>query len=139
MAKYRHRIFEMYELRDEAIIALTPELLRPAKEANTPELWTFKHLIASRSTSVTHVQFKDATAFGDETVNGLRDDFAQLADRLGKDSKVVLDFAGLKSFSPVSIDALLLFKKKLQTKGSRIALCCLAPAARASFFAARSP
>jgi anti-anti-sigma regulatory factor len=97
------------------------------------------HLAVSRSAGVTQVRFKEAQTFGEETVSDLRDDFAQLADRLGRDSKVLLDFTGVKSFSAASIGALALFNQKLQTKGSRIALCCLAPAARESFFAARSP
>jgi MFS superfamily sulfate permease-like transporter len=129
----------MYDFRDEAILALTPKRDKPETESTTPKSWTLKHLAVSRSASVMHVHFKGAQTFGEKAASGLRDDFAQLADGLSKDSKVVLDFAGLKSFDSASIDALLLFKKKLQTKGSRIALCCLDPAARATFFAAGSP
>ena len=98
MAKYRHRIFEMYEFRDEATRALTPKSARPVTEATAPESWTFKHLAVSRSASVAHVQFKRAQAFGEETVSDLRVDFSQLADKLVRDSKVLLDFAGVKSF-----------------------------------------
>ncbi len=137
MAKYRHRIFEMYDFRDEAILAITPRSEKPATEATTPESWIFKHLDVSRSASVTLVQFKEAQAFGEETVSDLRGDFARLAEKLGRDSKVLVDFAGVTSFSAACIDALVLFNQRLQTKGSRIALCCLDPAARESFFVAR--
>ena len=154
MAKYRHRIFEMYEFRDEATRALTPKSARPVPEAPTPEApapeapapeapvreapapesWAFKHLAVSRLASVTHVEFKRAQIFGEETVSDLRRDFTQLADRLARDSKVLLDFAGVMTFSSASIDELALFNRKLKTKGSRFALCCLDPAVHQSFF-----
>ena len=139
MAKYRHRIFEMYEFRDEAVLAITPKSENTVTEATTPESWTFAHLAVSRSASVTLVQFKETRTFEEETVSELRDDFAQLADSLGRDSKVLLDFTGVELFSSDAIDALVLFNQKLQTKGSRLALCCLGPATRESFFAARLP
>ena len=139
MAKYRHRIFEMYEFRDEAIDALTPKFARPVTEASVPESWTFKHLAVSRSACVTLVQFQPAQTFGEETVSDLREDFTQLADRLVRDSKVLLDFAGVVSFSDASIATLVLFKQTLQVKGSRMALCCLNLATRETFSAARSP
>ena len=74
----------------------------------------------SRSAGVTLVQFKEGRTFEEETVSELRDDFAQLADSLGRDSKVLLDFTGVESFSSDAIDALVLFNQKLQTKGSRL-------------------
>ena len=86
---------------------------------------------------MTHVKFKKATRFESETINDIREDFAQLADRLDRDSKVLLDFAAVELFSPAAIDALTQFNEKLRTKGSRIALCCLDPVARESFFAVR--
>lgn len=138
MAKYRHRIFEMYEFRDEAILALTPKVASPATEATAPESWEFKHLAASRSASVTHVEFKEAPTAGEETVN-FGGDFARLSERLGRGSKVLLDFAGVKAFSSASIGVLVQFKQQLQTRGSRLVLCCLEPAARESFFAVSSP
>ena len=134
MAKYRHRIFEMYEFRDEAVRALTPKLARPVTEAAAPESWTFQHLAVSRPASVTLVQFKGASTFGQETMSDLREDLTQLADELVRDSKVLFDFAGVVSFSSASIDALAEFDQKVKFKGSRIAPCCLDPAARKSFF-----
>ena len=138
MAKHRHAIFEMYEFRDEAIRALTPKTAHPVTEATASESSTFKHLVVSRAAAVTQVEFKRAQTLGDEIVRDLREDFAQLADTLVRDSKVVLDFAGVKSFCTASIQALVIFDKKLRIKGSRIALCCLEPAARESFFGTRN-
>jgi anti-anti-sigma regulatory factor len=134
MAKYRHRIFEMYEFRDEATRALTPKSARPDTEATAPESWTFKHLAVSRSASVTHVRFKRAQTFGEETVGDLREDLSQLADRLVRDSRVLFNFAGVMSFGSASIEALALFNRTLQIKGSQIALCCLDLAVHQSFF-----
>ena len=139
MAKYRHRIFEMYEDREETIRALTPKIARPETAENSPDSWTFKHLAVSRSESVTHVKFKKAKAVDGETATNFGGDFAHLADWLARDSKVLLDFTGVKEFSSASIDVLVQFNQKLQSKGSRLALCCLEPAARKSFFAVRSP
>ena len=138
MAKYRHRIFEMYEFRDEAIRALTPKSEKVATEATAPESWSFRHLAISRSAGVTLVQFnKQAKSFTEETVSELSEDFAQLADILGRDSKVLLDFSGVVLFSSAAIDSLILFNKKLQMKGSRIALCSLDPPVREFFFVSR--
>ena len=135
MAKLPHRIFEIYESREEAIQVLTPKSERTATDATAPESWEFRHLAVSRAAGVTHVEFKEAQDFGDETVPELRDDFAQLADQLGRDNKVLLDFTGVVLFGSAFINAMALFNKKLRVKGSRIALCCLAPGVRESFFA----
>jgi anti-anti-sigma regulatory factor len=135
MAKYRHRIFEMYELRDEAIQALTRKLGKTATEATAPDSWTFVHLTVSRVEGVIDVQFKEPRTFDDATAGDLRADFARLADLLGRDSKVLLDFSGVVSFNAASLSTLVQFNRTLQTKGSRIAVCCLEPATRESFFA----
>jgi anti-anti-sigma regulatory factor len=124
----------MYEFRDEATRALTPKSARPFTEATAPESWTFQHLAVSHSASLTHVQFKSVHAFGEETANDLRVDFSQLADKLVRDSKVLLDFVGVKSFCAAAIDELILFNQKLRTKGSRIALCGLDSSVHQSFF-----
>ena len=137
MAKYRHRIFEMYEFRDEAIRALTPKTTCLAKEPATNETWTLPHFVVSRSAGVTHVEFKKAKTPVKDTGNNLRKDLSKLADSLVIDSKVLLDFDGIKSFCADSIAELVLFNQKLRTKGSRVALCCLEPAVRESFFAGR--
>ena len=134
MAKIPHRVFEIYESRDEAIRILTPKLQKATTESSALATWTFQHLAVSRAGAVTHVRFTKAKEFGDETVAGLREDFTQLADKLGIDSIVLVDFTGVTLFSAAFIDALAAFSRRLRTKGSRIALCCLAPAARDFFF-----
>ena len=134
MAKYRHRIFEMYDFREEAILALTPKSVNTLTDGTALESLTLRQLSVSRSEVVTHVTFKEATTFDDQSVNELREDLAKLAEMLVRDSKVLFDFAGVVSFGSASFDALVLFNKMLKIKGSRIALCCLAPAAREFFF-----
>ena len=136
MAKYRHRIFEMYEFRDEALLALKPRSAPAMAEDAAAESWAAKHLAVSLAAGVTHVQFKEMRNFGERTLCELQEDFAQLADRLDRNSRLLLDFTGVESFSKESIDALALFNQKLRTKGSRIVLCCLEPATREAFFAA---
>ncbi len=139
MAKYRHRLFEMYEFRDEAIRALTPKTVSPATEPTGSESWTLTHLAVSRAAGVAHVQFQKGHPFEEETVKDLHADFTQLATLLARDSKVLLDFTGVKSFCAAAIEEIILFNQKLKTKGSRIVLCCLDPSARESFFAAPAP
>ncbi len=134
MAKYRHRIFEMYEFHDEAARELMPQLAHPATKVTAPESWTFKQLAVSRSVGVTRVEFKVAQVAGEEIENDLRQDFALLGERLVKDSKVLIDFTGVTSFSAASIGLLVQLNQVLQIKGSRLALCCLAPAVHQSFF-----
>ena len=133
MAKYRHRIFEMFEFRAEAVRALTPKSARPVTEAADPDSWTFKCLAVSLLDNVTLVGFK-AHDLGKESENDLRADILQLVAQLVNDSKVLIDFAGVTSFSPGSIEMLALLDRQLRNKGSRIALCGLAPAVRDSFF-----
>jgi anti-anti-sigma factor len=134
MAKYRHRIFEMFELRDEAIRELTSRARKDPTDATASESWTLKQLAVWHYKGLTHVQFREPQAFDEKCANELGQDFAQLAEKLTNDSKVVLDFEGVASFGSASINALILFSKKLQTKGSRMVLCCLEPAVRESFF-----
>ncbi len=139
MAKYRHNVFEMYDFRDEAIDELTPKTVNPAAATTSPESWTFEHLAISRREGVTLIQFKDAQDLGPASLNSLRADFTQLAERLVRDSKVLFDFSHVNSICAASIEELALLKQKLRNKGSRIALCCLAPAARESFFRSSAP
>ena len=135
MAKYRHRMFEMFEFADEATSALASKSTRPAAESDHPEWWTFLQLTVTRSAGVTHVHFKPTTNLSEEeTLAELRKDFALLADSLVNDSRVLLDFTGRSEFCAASIEALAAFNRKLQSKGSRLALCNLDPAVQASFF-----
>lgn len=134
MAKYRHRYFEMYDLRDEAAQAMMPKSGKFATEATAPESWSFAHLEVSRRADVICVQFKVPPSFEDAAATDLRDDLSRLADLLGRDSRVLLDFSGVETFNAASISALIQFNRNLQMKGSRLALCCLAPATREAFF-----
>jgi anti-anti-sigma regulatory factor len=135
MAKYRHRIFEMYELRDEAIRALTPRTETAATEATAPETWSFTHLDVSRIAGLLQIQFKAPRTFDDTTASAFRQDLARLTALMGRDSKVLVDFSGVVSFNATSIGALAQFNRNLQTKGSRMAICCVEPGTRESFFA----
>lgn len=134
MAKIRHRIFEIYEGCEEATRVLTPKVQKAANESTPVETWTFRHLGVSRLAGVTRIEFTQATEFDAATSVTLRRDLDQLAERLGADSKVLVDFRDVASFDASCIDLLSTFAGRLRTKGSRMALCCLAPSVHASFF-----
>ena len=67
MAKYQHRIFEMYDFREEAVRALRPKTASPVTESIDSKPREFKHLASSRSESVTHVEFKGSQGFADDS------------------------------------------------------------------------
>ena len=95
---------------------------------------TFNKLTVSLLEYVVRVEFH-SKSFGRKTLSELRQDFLQLSEALALNSKVLFDFAGVESFCDASINALELFNRDLRTKGSRIALCRLAPGVKQSFFA----
>lgn len=132
MAKYRHRVFEMYDSFDETVRALTPRSTLNEPKSTAPDSTAFKHLAISCSAGVTHVQFKSAQGAGEEATT-FRGDLARLSESLDRNSRVLLDFAGVTSLTPACIAALAQFQQRLRTKGSRVALCCLESAARESF------
>lgn len=135
MAKYRHRIFEMYEQRDEALEALTPRTEKSVTETTAPETWAFTHLEASRVADKIVLQFRGTTTFDDSVILALRDDLTRLNGLLGRDSRLLLDFSGVESFHAASIRELAQFSRNLQSKGSRVVLCCLEPTVVETFFA----
>ena len=135
MVKIRHRIFEIYETCEEATRVLSPKVQKTVRESTPLESWTFRHLGVSRFAGVTRVEFTDASDFNEATAAELREDFDQLAENLGADSKVLVDFRDVTLFDAAFIESLVVFSGKLRTKGSRIALCCLAPPVHESFFA----
>ncbi len=135
MAKYRHRIFEMYEHCDEATLALTPKTAKPGTEVRAASPWSFKTFTVSQSANLVFVEFNRTRAFGAATLSNLRSDLLQLADSLERNSKVLVDFTGVEAFCASSIGELDLFNRKLRNKGSRIALCCLEDTVHESFFA----
>lgn len=139
MAKHRHRTFEMFDTYNEAARALESKSSQKVVQQSheTDEVWTFQRLMVSRSGRVIHVTFQSPNRLEQDHARELRADFAKLADSLVNDSPVLMDFEGLEEFSARCVDELALFLRKLQSKGSRIALCNLGPAVRASFFPSR--
>ena len=103
--------------------------------SDVSEACTFNYLAISCLEIVTQIKFKNVSTFGDENASDLSKEFTLLADRLVKNSKVLLDFSGVTSFNSSSINELMLFNLKLRTKGSRVVLCCLSPEVHQSFFA----
>ncbi|MGB7343882.1 MAG: STAS domain-containing protein [Pirellulaceae bacterium] len=134
MAKYRHRTFEMYDFRDEAVDALTPKKPRENVDPVDPGLWKFEHFAASRTDSVTLLLFKESLGHTVDASVKMSDELSLIARSLSNDSRVLIDFEGLTEFSSDSIEALAQFKGTLQSKGSQVALCNLEPDVRAAFF-----
>ena len=138
MAKHRHRTFEMFDFAEEATSALASKSARPATHVDDPESWSLKHLVAIRTAGVIQLQFKQRKGLAADFSSELRTDLSQLADCLVNDSRVLLDFEHLNEFDSSCIDELKRFNAKLQSKGSRMALCQLEPTVRDSFFPDRS-
>lgn len=137
MAKYRHRTFEMYESRDEAVAALTPKVRRDKADSADPGLWAFQHFAASRADGVTLISFKASMNQELETTSSIGDELTLMSRSLANDSRVVIDFGGLPTLAPEAIESLEQFKKTLQSKGSQLALCNLEPDVHAAFFPKR--
>lgn len=138
MAKYRHRIFEMFEFRDEAVTALTPRSTHNTIESVDPALWTFQHFEASRRDGVTLITFKEPEVGAEEELTcKIPNELSLISRSLVNNSRVVMDFEGLSAFSGDSMEALTQFNKTLQSKGSRMALCGLEPNVHAEFFPKR--
>jgi hypothetical protein len=140
MAKLRHRTFEIFDTYDEAASALESKSSRKIVQQSqgTDEVLTFRHLMVSLRGCVIHVTFKSPNCPEHDGARDLRADLAKLASSLINDSPVLVDFEGLEEFSPKCVDDLALFLRRLQSKGSRIALCNLGPAVKASFFPNRA-
>lgn len=134
MAKRLHRTFEIFDLRDEALRALTPKSVGLVTDSTLPKSSTYNYLAISNSAVVTHVEFKRCQALGEETVSDLSTDFAQLAANLPIDSKVLLDFTHVKSFCVANVDELILLNRRLRHRGSRVVLCCLSAEASEHFY-----
>jgi anti-anti-sigma factor len=136
MAKDRHRIFEIYEMRDEAAWELMPKGNKAADGAAAVDTWSFQQLIVSRLAGIMEVRFKEADLATPEIVTQVQDELVQLADKLSGNSRVLIDFTGVQSFDSSGINALTQFNKRLLIRGSRMVLCCMDTNVRASFFAA---
>jgi anti-anti-sigma regulatory factor len=124
----------MFDSRDEAINAVASKSTRAATDNEALASLKFKHFSAQLVDRVTSITFKKSQRCNAETLSELRDEFAQLGDSLLNDSRVVIDFTGLTEFCADSIEALAQLSRKLQSKGSRIALCNLSPDVKDAFF-----
>jgi hypothetical protein len=134
MAKVRHRTFEMYDFRAEAVAGLIPKSARLETTNLDPELWTFRTLDVALCENVISVQFEPAEYDEEAHECDLQADLINLADKLTNNSKVLMDFSGVESIGAKSIAAIEVLEGRLKHKGSRIVLCCLGPVAREAFF-----
>ena len=136
MAKYRHRTFEMFEFYDEAVATLN---VRPRKTPRVSilEANAFEHLSITQSENFVRIAFNQPGTEDDQSTCIFRDDFSRLADLLQNDSRVIIDFEGVKEFSAASLETLEHFYQRLTSKGSRLVLCNLEDTAKLRFFPAR--
>lgn len=140
MAKIRHRTFEIFDFVQEANDALASKAARVITYALDPDLWRFRQLnVAIKPSGVVHVTFKQPTDAESESISDLGSDLADLAELLTNGSRVLLDFEGVRAFDAGAIAKLNEFDVKLRHKGSRVVLCNLESAVRASFFPHLSP
>jgi anti-anti-sigma regulatory factor len=134
MAKYRHKIFEMFDDRAEALAELTPKSKQHRSGQNSSSPWNPKCLNISLDQETTIIEFEKNTCLDAENLAALQDDLKNLEQRLPRNSIALIDFSGVVSINAESIQALVSFKQDLKTKGSRMAICSLAPEPRKSFF-----
>jgi hypothetical protein len=135
MAKTRHRTFEIFDFVQEACDALASKSARANTYALDPDLWRFRQLdSAIKPSGVVHVTFKQDTDSESESMSDLGRDLTDLAELLTNGSRVLLDFEGLLAIDSDAIIKLSEFQDKLQSNGSRVVLCNLESAVRASFF-----
>ena len=139
MAKTRHRTFEIFDFLQEASDALASKSARVNTYALDPDLWRFRQLDAAvKPSGVVHVTFKQDADSGSESMSDFGTDLVDLAKLLTNGSRVLLDFEGVQAFDADAIVKLSEFHSKLQHRGSRVVLCNLESAVRASFFPHRN-
>lgn len=135
MAKIRHRTFELFDFLQEASDALATKSASVNTYAVDPKQWKFRQLdTALRPSGVMHVTFKPHADDEPNSNTDLGSDLADLAELLTNGSRVMLDFEGVSSFDLDAISKLSEFDSKIRNKGSRIVMCNLEAAVRASFF-----
>lgn len=139
MAKYRHRTFEMFEYHEEAAAALTVKGRDSARVPGQADGESFDHLSVTTLENIVHVRFSSPDSNDSDESRQLRHDLARLAKCLQNDSRVILDFAGVATFSSASVAALETFYQRLKNKGSRLVLCNLEDDAKMSFYPQRVP
>lgn len=142
MAKYRHRVFEMYDFYEEAAEALAKKSTdgSPVDHvAQSPSTTSadFDCLVVSDYDGITRVTLDGKHDFDDDRVQSLRLDLANLKDALPTNCRVVFDFTGVDVFHASCIELLKQFTGALKMKGSRVALCCLNASAKETFFSER--
>jgi len=132
IGKTPHRIFELYEIRDEAIEALTP---KNAVKFDHDHLDSsnYQQISITALDLILHVQFS-SKRYDEATLAELTGDFLELSKVLAMNSKILIDFENVEAFCPRSIDLLAEFNKKLRNKGSSVVLCCLDEEVMKSFF-----
>lgn len=124
----------MYESREEAIDELAPKSEHAVSRGSPLESWSLRRLSVMRLDGSMVVQFPQGESLDGDAAKDLREDFAELADTLDRDSKVLLDFTGVTECPPLLVDTLVSFCKRLRTRGSRLVLCCLGTSAQKVFF-----
>ena len=108
-------------------------------EPNDAAALNLHFLDVSRQGQVDLVEFKYEHEFTKENCRDLRRDFSELAERLERNSKVLLDFALVNRFDVSAINLLIEFRQSIRMKGSRVIMCCLKPHVRQSFFSTSPP
>ena len=137
MAKYRHKLFEMYDFHNEARDALASKEVMSLPESTAWQDAKFSLLEISQEAGITVIKFQSPASAEPSMSPDYREDFATLAAVLSRNSKVIFDFTGVEKFGPASIDALGNLSHTLRNKGSRIVLCCLQPEVKEAFFPAK--
>lgn len=137
LAKIRHRTFEIFDFLLEASDALASKAARVNSEDFKPQSWAMRHLDAAlRPSGVIHVTFKESADDARPAGAELGKDLTDMAELLPNGSRVLIDFEGVLTFDADAIDRLRDFDSKVRSRGSRIVLCNLDTAVRASFFPA---
>ena len=135
MAKHGHRLFEIFDLHDEACDALATRGGAGANQAavNWEDI-KLDYLAVKIEDSITKVRFKKLKKASEPDLRDFRSDFAILATNATRNDKLLFDFTGMKTFSHTAITALGSLSNSLRHKGSRIVLCCLNDSTKACFF-----
>ncbi len=134
MAKYRHRLFEMFDFHDEACDALSTKGDTGSMPPVVPwEDAKLSYLTVQYENGLTKVSFLPMDASENDT-RDYRNDIAVIASQVTRNNKLLFDFSGVHTFSDTAIAALGNLSNTLRHKGSRIVLCCLSDSAKACFF-----
>ncbi len=134
MARIHHRVFEIYDQRDEAGLSLISKTGQQAHNAIDPGALQLQQLNASRESIVICLDFKQAPEGSRESIAEFKADLDHVADKLTPGSKVLVDFSKVETLPGACVDALAQFRSRIRPDGSRVVLCGLQPAVREVFF-----